>query len=112
MAYSLTYQPVGATGLVDVATAVSKVVEDPCLPKVANQVLELHQIEADKAAPTRTPTKPKPPSKPTKGIGLCQAVTPLDWAIKLRKKPWLAVAAGGAVVGGLVLLGYGLGRLR
>lgn len=117
MAYTIAYQDLGATGLVDVATAVAKVVEDPCLPRVANLVLELHAEEAKKTAPRRPrrPSKPSRPSKPpmpAKGIGLCEAVKPLEWAVKVKKRPWLAVVAGGAVVGGLVLVGYGLGRMR
>lgn len=95
----------------DVATAASQVLQDPCLYKVTQQVLELREIEAAKAKPKKPRKKPRKPSVPKKpGVGLCQAVKPLDLVIYVRRRPWILPVAGVGIVGGIFLLGLLAGR--
>lgn len=99
----------GRAGLGDVATTVSAaaaVVTDPCLPEVSKLVLRLHALE-------QTATKPgTPPPPPKLGIGLCNAVKPLRGLVYVRERPWVLPLGAVAVVGGLLGLGFMLGRAR
>jgi hypothetical protein len=105
-----TQHPLGSvTTVVSAATAVAT---DPCLSRVAQLVLRLHQLEQARA------TSPKPvgatavAAAPVRGIGLCQAVKPLEVVVWVRERPWVVPIGAVAVVGGLVGLGYLLGRRR
>ena len=93
-------QPLG--GLETVVSAAKAIGEDPCLMKVSNLVLQLQRLES-------TPGTATTPAPPTKGIGLCQAVKPLEVVLWARKRPWVVPVGAAALVGGLVALGYLLG---
>lgn len=96
------------TGLGSVATTVSAataIVTDPCLPEVSRLVLRLRELEAG-------PTKPGVPTTTTPGIGLCKVVKPLRAVVYVRERPWVGVLGVVGVVGGLIGLGYALGRGR
>ena len=99
----------GPRGLGDVATTVSAaaaIVTDPCLPEVSRLVLRLHALE-------QRPVKPgAPPPSPTLGIGLCNAVKPLRAVVYVKERPWVLPLGAVAVVGGLLGLGFMLGRAR
>jgi len=116
MSYTRT-RHAGLGGIADVAKAATSIVEDPCLGTVASLVLRLHAAEqpARPAAPPR-PGQPKPPpappAPPVKGIGLCSAVKPLRAVVYVRERPWLLPVGGAVIVGGLVALGYAIGRSR
>ena len=102
----------GLGSISDVANAAVKIVEDPCLGQVASLVLELHAATPAVTAPGAPKPPPGPTPPPKKGIGLCTAVKPLQAAIYVRKRPWILPVGGLAVVGGLVAVGYLLGRGR
>jgi len=91
------------SGIGTVADAALAIVKDPCLFKVSNQVIELRDLEAKS-----TTGQPAPSGQP--GIGLCKAVKPLEYAIYVRKNPWLLPVGGAVVVGGLIMLGYWLAK--
>jgi len=99
----------GPRGLGDVATTVSAataIVTDPCLPEVSRLVLRLHALE-------QAPVKPgAPPPKPTLGIGLCNAIKPLRAVVYVKERPWVLPLGAVAIVGGLVGLGFMLGKAR
>jgi hypothetical protein len=99
------------SGIGTVVSAVSAVVEDPCLPKVSDLVLQLRALEKAGASAPSTGPKP-PPSPPTRGIGLCHAVRPLEAVVWVRRRPWVLPLGGMAVIGGLVGLGYLIGKKR
>lgn len=106
----VTPRHTGLGGFADVATAATKIVEDPCLPRVATLVLRLHELTP---APAPRPGQPKPPpssTPPKKGIGLCMAVKPLEAVVWMRERPWIVPVAGAAVVGGLIALGFAAGK--
>ena len=98
----------------DVGTAIVRVVEDPCLFEVAQYVLKLHELEQRpsifKPKPPGPIGPPPPPAPPVKGIGLCTAVTPLKIVVYVKSRPWILPLAGAAIVGGLVGIGYLLGK--
>jgi hypothetical protein len=99
----------GRQGLGSVASTVSAataIVTDPYLPEVTKLVLRLRELEA------KAPTTGTKPSAPTPGIGLRLAVKPLRAFVYLRERPWVLPVGAVAVVGGLVGLGYLLGRHR
>lgn len=111
----MTYLPLNRTGqppldgiadsFGDVGLALKSVAQDPCLFKVAGLALRLNQLEQAK------PTKPgAPAAPPTKGVGLCSAVAPLNALIYVRQRPWVLPAAGLAIVAALVGIGYAAGR--
>jgi hypothetical protein len=102
----MSYQHLSGIGTV--VSAVSAVVEDPCLPQVSALVLQLKALE--KSSKPSAPAAPSGP--PARGIGLCHAVRPLEAVVWVRKRPWVLPLGGLAVVGGLVGLGYLLGKTR
>lgn len=104
MSYLPRHQPL--EGVTDVATAVTKVAQDPCLFKVTEMVLLLNALEQPKVKPGG------PPPPPVPGIGLCSAVKPLSMVLYVKQRPWILPVAGIAVVGALVGLGYLLGGKR
>jgi len=91
-------------GIAVLGSALQDVAEDPCLFEVAALALELHALEQ--------PSSPGsgPPSPPTKGVGLCGAVKPLNAVIYLKQNKWVLPAAGAALFLGLFGLGYFTGR--
>lgn len=90
------------------AKAVTQVAKDPCFDGVVKRVLTLREIEA--AKPSKPSEPPKKPAGP--GVGLCQAIKPLDAVIYVRRRPWV-LPVGAAVVVGLIFgLGYTVGRGR
>lgn len=109
MSYHLKHRRPGPLGNVvtDVLSAGSQVIQDPCLPQVAQQVLRLHELDQQPL----NPFAPKPPpSPPTVGIGLCSAVKPLQLVVYAKERPWLVPVAIGGVMAILVGVGYMLGK--
>lgn len=104
MSYMTRYDSLGA--ITDIAAAAKSVVEDPCLGQVSAMLLHLHKLE--QAPPV--PGVPTAPAAPVKGIGLCKAVTPLRAVIWVRERPWIAAVTALGVFGGLVGVGYLIGR--
>jgi hypothetical protein len=99
MSYLRNPQRQALGGILDVAAAAKSIVEDPCLPTVASLVLRLNAAE-------QAPSRPgAPPAPPVKGIGLCYAVKPLKAVVYVRERPWVGLAIGAAVVGGIFMLG-------
>ena len=88
-----------------VVSAASNVVSDPCLHKVTSQVMALRDLEKRPARQTSS-TTPRPPSKPSPGIGLCSAVKPLSAVLYIRRNPWFLPVVGVAAVGGIFALGW------
>lgn len=106
MAYIRRHSPLG--GITSVASAAAAVVGDPCLPTVANLVLQLHESEQPRARPGQ----PAQPSTPVKGIGLCYAVKPLRAVVWVKEKPIRGALILGGVVGAIFLAGYATGHSR
>jgi hypothetical protein len=94
-----------------VLSAASNVVQDPCLHKITQQVMTLRELEKGKPKKPTKPTTPSRPSKPSgPGIGLCQAVKPLNAVIYLKKNPWVLPVAGAALTFGIFFIGWYVGR--
>lgn len=96
-----------------VVSAAAAITTDPCLVRVSQLVLRLQELEARAAAPSRPTAPGKPPATPappTRGIGLCHAVRPLEMVVWARERPWVVPLGGLALVGGLIGLGYAMGR--
>lgn len=111
MSYVHRNSRVGLGGIMDVAKAATAIVEDPCLGPVATLVLRLHAATPDPTQPRPLPGQPKPPSRPpAKGIGLCNAVTPLKALVWVRERPWVVPVGLAAVVGGIFFAGFATGR--
>ena len=88
----------------DVASLVRDVGQDPCLLEVARQAGRLHDAVS-------TPSTPGgPPSPPIRGIGLCGVVRPLRAVTYLAERPWILPGGILLLFGGLVGLGYMMGR--
>ena len=101
----LARQPLGGVeAVLSAAKAATAVVADPCLGTVANLVLKLQSMEK------KAPRPPGVPAPLIPGIGLCSAVDPLKKVIWVKERPWFLPVAGVAVVGGLIGVGYLLGR--
>lgn len=91
-----------ALGQTDIAAgtqALAAITADPCLPQTARLVLELQAIER---------LKPDVSTEP--GIGLCALQTPLLMLVAVRRQPWLFPVGLAVVVGGLVAIGYSMGK--
>lgn len=88
-------------GLETVVSAAKAVGEDPCLMRVASLVVELQRLEAAPPRPAGAP-----PAPAAKGIGLCQAVKPLEAMLWIRRRPWAVPLGAAALVGGLLAAGY------
>lgn len=106
MSYTKDLQALGA--ITDIATAAKSVVEDPCLGQVTAMLLYLHKLEQ----PVVPVGVPKPPVPPVKGIGLCKAVTPLKAVVWVRERPWVVPLGVLGIVGGLVGVGYVMGKRK
>ena len=92
--------------------AASKVIMDPALPEVTCNVLRLNRVvEGGGAGPACARVRYTTAQK-KQGVGLYMAVTPLRLATWARANPALAIMAGMGVVGGLVGLGYMLGKKK
>lgn len=94
----------GLGGISDVATVALHVVQDPCLFQVATLTDQLG-----------TAIKRLVPGAPTTGagapgVGLCSAVKPLQAAVFVAQRPWIVPVGLIAIVGGLVGLGYLIGK--
>ncbi len=89
-------------GVFDIAQSVANVASDPCLMTVAGQLNRLAELEKSSGATTI----PGLPTQASAGIGLCKAVAPLNFVIWARMNPFLALALGVGVVGGIFGLGY------
>ena len=90
--------------------AVSKVVEDPALPEVACNILRLNEATEGKQVSPPCVRRSYSAAQRRQGVGLYMAVVPLRAATWARQHPITAVAVGIGVVGGLIGLGYYLGR--
>lgn len=102
-------------GVGSVLDTTKAILEDPCLVPVSGKVLRLYGIiEARRKAVATTkvalsgaaPAAPVPP----KGIGLCKMEKPLNMAIWALERPWVVPTSVFAVVGGLVGIGYLIGK--
>jgi hypothetical protein len=107
----MTYHPYKRSraalgGVGDVADAAVRVVTDPCLTQVAGLVLRLNKLEQPSSS------SGGPPSPPVKGIGLCKAVPAIKGIVWVRERPWVLPVGAFAIVGGLIALGYAMGRDR
>lgn len=101
----MSYHPQSLSGtFTDVASAATAVATDPCLAQVANLVLQLR--DAQSGAVSVAGLGALGATSSSRGIGLCYAVKPLQIAVTIRRKPWLAGLAAAGVVGGLIYLGY------
>jgi hypothetical protein len=107
MAYTTNHLELGAIG--DVLPAATAVATDPCLGQVATLVRRLHDLEQPRRTASGAPVAPAPP---TKGIGLCQAVTPLRAVVYIKERPWILPVGAICLIGGLMGLGYVLGATR
>lgn len=100
----MSYTPISLGGISDVLSAGVNVAQDPCLTEVAKLTIQLHTLEQPKAVGATAPASTE------KGIGLCRVVTPLRAYVWTRKHPWSVPLGAVAVIGGLVGLGYVMGR--
>jgi hypothetical protein len=92
------------------AQAVAAVVSDPYLTEVSCHVLRLAAIERGERPPARCQEIPVVPATIGKGIGLRYVVRPLRVAVAAREHPYYAAGVVTAVVGGIFLLGYAVGK--
>jgi hypothetical protein len=93
---------------INATKATAAVATDPHLSEVICHVLNLQRIEAGKKPGV---CKPIPVNyKPAAGVGLRDVVVPLRYYVKAKQHPIAAKAAVVAVLSGLVLLGYVLGK--
>lgn len=96
----------------DAVQAASQIVEDPFLPEIACHVLRLSRIAAGEDAGRPCPATVVTPGRQNKGVGLSAVSAPLRAFTWMRANPLVAMAIGGAVVGGVFWLGYRHGRNR
>ena len=92
----------GLGGIGDVATAATHVIEDPCLFQVAALTDELGTAVKALVPGSSGPSGP--------GIGLCNAVKPLQLAVYVAQRPWIVPVGAVAIIGGLLGIGYLIGR--
>lgn len=89
----------------DITSAIASVVQDPCLLEVARTVNKLSDVVSP-------PGPAGAPTKITKGIGLCSAVRPLRAVTYIAERPWIVPVGITVLFGGLIGIGYMLGRGR
>lgn len=119
MAYTTPY----AEGLGGVTDSITRVVADPCLSQAVAIAMRVTELRRQRQAPQppRVPSKPsKAPSTPPRptrppapiepGIGLCRIVGYANKALYVYERPWVIPATLAAIAGGLVLVGYAIGR--
>ena len=99
----MSYTSHPLSGLTDVLSAGVNVARDPCLSEVARLTLQLHALEPA-AKPLAAPAVTEP------GIGLCRVVKPLRAYVWTRVHPWSVPVGVVAILGGLIGLGYVMGR--
>jgi hypothetical protein len=97
---SYHHRHTGLSGIADVASAAQAVVTDPCLAQVSNLVLQLRPASSSSSSSGGAAGGPSTP-----GIGLCRAVRPLQAAVWLKRRPWVAPLTVAAIVGGIFLAG-------
>jgi len=113
----MAYTTAHADGLSGVTDSITRVVADPCLSQAVTIALRVADIRRQRQAPTppgipsKTPSPPRPAPAPVEpGIGLCRIVGYANKALYVYERPWVIPATLAAVVGGLVLVGYTVGR--
>lgn len=93
------------------ATDVVSITTDPHLQELACQVLRLQGIEQGTPVEKLPQCKQIPISyKRGTGIGLRYVVGPLRYLVAARENPALAAVVIAAGVGGLIAIGYSLGK--
>ena len=107
MAYTQLGLDIGST-----VKAASKIIEDPALPAVTCEVLRLNRVVEGKSPGPSCSRRVFTAAEKRKGVGLHLAVQPLRIATWARANPALAIGGAAAVVGGLVWIGYAMGRKR
>ena len=104
MSYTVyTLEPLGSVGTV--ASAAAAIAQDPCLVKMANEVLKLQEDMAA-ADPTVVDVDEGP------GVGLCYAITPVQLFRRHIKHPWVVPTFILGFGGLLIYLGYEGGKRR
>lgn len=90
----------------DIIKTGTTILNDPALPKIIANVVELNSLEKSDAK-----TSSGQASGATgQGIGLRKVVRPLELFVFYRKNPWIAPVAVASLVGLPFLMGYLLGR--
>jgi hypothetical protein len=123
MSYVNTYlstrrRPAAVGGLLDTAQkyldqaggvikAGTTILQDPALPKIVANVMELNSLE--KKSPS---TSSSGSSSGGQGIGLNKVVRPLEAFVFYRKNEWILPVALAGVVGAPFLLGYLFGKRK
>jgi hypothetical protein len=90
-------------GIVSTAT---DVLADPCLPNVLALLSDLHAAQQTSSIFGPSSTEP---STPTPGVGLCNAVTPLQILLYTVENPATVALGAAGVLGLLIGIGYILG---
>jgi hypothetical protein len=90
--------------------AASKIIEDPALPETACNVLRLNRAVEGKETGKPCNRRIYTALDRQRGVGLHLTLAPLRAATWAHENPVAALAIGAGVVGGLVGLGYWLGR--
>jgi len=89
---------------------ITDVAKDPHLLEVVCQILRLKALEEGKVLP---PCAEIPKNRlPGVGIGLRHVTGPLRFFVQVKENPMLGVALGVGVIGGLVGIGYLIGKAR
>lgn len=90
----------------DIIKTGTTILNDPALPKIIANVVELNSLEKSDA---KTPSG-QASGATGQGIGLRKVVRPLELFVFYRKNPWIAPVAIGGLIGLPFVLGYLLGR--
>jgi hypothetical protein len=104
MSYMTTPQAMGASRFVEAGRAALEIVKDPCLPQVAAMVMEIHDLQEEKAR------KAGAVPRPTAGIGLCDAIKPLQAWRYFQLHPATVGIGLALIAGSFVFAGYLIGR--
>ena len=90
---------------------VKALASDPHLSEVVCHVLHLKGLEEGKR--DMKPCAQIPTTRlPGKGVGLRYAIKPLRFLVMVREQPLIGIGIGVGVIGGLVGIGYLLGRVK
>jgi hypothetical protein len=108
----LGYRATGASieDFFKAAQLAPKILEDPALPEVIRIAREIDAAERARRGPPK-PLKPgEKPKPPQKGVGLKNAIVPLNLYLTWRRRPWLPWAAGAGVLALAFALGWKWGK--
>lgn len=105
-------QVVGILGKIQpLLPTVKLVLDDPAMPQVVERIKILAAIEAARPKPPGTVVTASMPGAGA-GVGLHQAILPLDALIYVRRNPWALPVGVAAFLGIFVGLGYMLGKRK